>query len=92
MTASVLPKKEGTLSWTQMAASIPRSRRLSRVLWRITAPHFVAGIELGMWHHIVLRAAPIVEYMLGWEGRTVLHYCEKKNWKVEVVEAKTHDQ
>jgi hypothetical protein len=75
-----------------MAASIPRSRRLSRVLWRITAPHFVAGIELGMWHHIVLRAAPIVEYMLGWEGRDVLHYCEKKNWKVEVVEAKTHDQ
>ena len=69
-----------------MATGFPRPR-LTRVLWRITAPHFVAGIELGMWHHIVLRAAPIVEYMLGWEGRTVLHYCEKKNWKVEVVEA-----
>ena len=56
-----------------------------RVLWRITAPHFCAGIELGDWTLTVKRCAPILRYMQGWEGRTVLAYCEKKNWKLEIV-------
>lgn len=66
----------------------PRRSTISRVLWRITAPHFVAGIELRGWNHDVVRAAPIVRYMFGWESREVLALCERKHWQVEVVETK----
>jgi hypothetical protein len=57
--------------------------KFSRVLWRISAPHFVAGIELGGWTLTAVWCAPIVKYMQGWEGRSVLSYCERKQWKVE---------
>ncbi|MBF0102055.1 MAG: hypothetical protein HQK77_14225 [Desulfobacterales bacterium] len=52
---------------------------------RITAPHFVAGLEIK--DRIVVRAAPIIRYMVGWPIGTVKDYCDKKGWKFEV----THD-
>jgi len=44
---------------------------------RITAPHFVAGIE-PHW-----RAAPILRYMLAWSSKGIRGYCAKKGWTVE---------
>jgi hypothetical protein len=43
-------------------------------LVRITAPHFVAGLEAsgGV---VVVRVVPIINYMLGWDGRMVARYC-----------------
>ena len=47
-------------------------------LVRIDAPHFVAGLEAEGSH--VVRAAPILRYMTGWDGRQVATYCATKGW------------
>jgi hypothetical protein len=52
-----------------------------RTLIRIVAPHFVAGLEAE--HGRVVRAAPILRYMLGWEGARVAGYCRSKRWTWE---------
>jgi len=51
-------------------------------LIRITAPHFVAGIVADS---VVTRAAPILGYMRGWDGRQVADYCKRKGWTWERV-------
>jgi len=51
-------------------------------LVRITAGHFVAGIETdGM----VRRAAPILRYMLGWQDARVELYCDARGWAMQEV-------
>lgn len=51
---------------------------------RIVAPHFVAGFEIvdrkvGRW------CAPIIRYMVGWDGRKVGDYCKRKGWELQVL-------
>jgi hypothetical protein len=48
------------------------------ILIAIDAPHFYAGLvaEDGR----VVRAAPILAYMLGWSGERVAAYCRRKGW------------
>ena len=53
-------------------------------LVRISAPHFVAGIVARDGR--VVLAAPIVYYMVGWDGRRVADYCAAKNWTWERVD------
>ena len=53
-------------------------------LWRISAPHFVAGLVLAP-PRGVRRAAPIIKYMIGWNYRAIDAYCEKKRWQLEFV-------
>ena len=48
------------------------------VLIRIEAPHFVAGIEARGGR--VVRAAPILAYMLGWDGARVAQYAKRRGW------------
>jgi len=48
-----------------------------RILIRITAPHFCAGITNG-------RAAPILQYMRGWTVKRIQAYCVAKGWLFEV--------
>lgn len=45
---------------------------------RIDGGFFCAGIE----HKdgVVVRTAPILKYMLGWNGRQVADYCRKRGW------------
>lgn len=57
---------------------------LNRPMLCITAPHFVAAVVLD--EGTVVRAAPIVHYMIDWDMETVVKYCKSKNWKVEFVE------
>lgn len=54
------------------------------MLLRIVAPHFVAGaiIENGL----VVRCAPILNYMRGWGVAKVEQYAKGKRWVTEVVE------
>lgn len=54
-----------------------------KTLLQIKAPHFTAGvvIEDGK----VVRAAPIVSYMMRWTKARVLNYCAGKKWEVVVV-------
>lgn len=45
----------------------------------IDAPHFNAGIEYDD-NDIVVHAAPIIRYMIGWSINQVTSYCTKKGW------------
>lgn len=49
--------------------------------FRIVAPHFVAGGEALV--GVCVRAAPIIAYMVGWNGRRVAEYCKTKGWRCE---------
>lgn len=49
------------------------------MMLRITAPHFVAGIERGG------ACAPILRYMKGWTLRQIRDYCASKHWTIEVM-------
>lgn len=54
---------------------------------QIKAPHFCAGVELS--DNKVVKTAPIVKYMKGWEADRVSSYCDritkkKKKWKWEI--------
>ena len=71
-----------TRSDTTRPAPAPLSSSLAPgLLFRVTAPHFVAGVVLE--NNTVVRAAPILKYMMGWSWRQVRHYCICKHWIVE---------
>jgi hypothetical protein len=63
-------------------------------IFRITAPHFVAGgegeLEINLLSPRVTRTAPIIDYMRkqGWCFHHVIDYCKRKGWKYEEWEAK----
>jgi hypothetical protein len=56
-------------------------------LLRITAPHFVAGIEVAMRSGtaVVVRAAPILAWTLGKNVATLARYFDTKSWTVEIL-------
>jgi hypothetical protein len=49
------------------------------MLYRITAPHFVAGI-VAETH--VTRTAPILKYMMGWRLHEVWKYVVSMDWDI----------
>ena len=62
------------------------------MLLRISAPHFVAGIEcysaFGCHDYddnptLIHRTAPILKYMKGWTVHRIQHYCHRKGWIFE---------
>lgn len=55
---------------------------MSTSLWRISAPHFVAGFEADSVSGVG-RVAPILKYMRGWHYDRVLAYCRAKGWHLE---------
>jgi hypothetical protein len=53
-------------------------------LYRITAPHFVAGLTVdGDYGGRIGDAAPIIGWSIGWKLDDFLSYCKRKNWTVE---------
>lgn len=52
------------------------------MLLRITAPHFCAGIEVGVTDG---RCAPILHYMRRWSLQRIKEYCASKRWTCELV-------
>jgi len=50
-------------------------------LWRIMAPHFVAGVTVR--DGVIVRAAPILAWTRGKELRRLLNYASSKGWVVE---------
>jgi len=56
----------------------------------IDAPHFYAGVTLK--NHVVIKAAPIVKYMIGWNVERVGAYCTQKNWKILISKGGSNDQ
>ena len=49
---------------------------------QITAPHFCAAVV--MEGDKVIRCAPIVSYMKGWNTNALVTYCRHKGWQCEV--------
>lgn len=49
-------------------------------MFRITAPHFCAGVIF--FEGRVTKTAPILSYMLGWDREKVQTYCKKKGWEL----------
>ena len=50
------------------------------ILYRIESNYFTCGIIIE--NNLVIRTAPIVNYMLNWNLFKVLLYCKKKNFKI----------
>jgi len=51
-------------------------------LLQIIAPHFVAGLIYDE-YFFVIKTAPIIHYMRGWNVREVMLYCKKKRWAIQ---------
>ena len=53
------------------------------ILFVIDASHFYCGVIVR--HGRVIRAAPIVRYLTGWDRERVQRYAQRRGWRVEVV-------
>jgi len=56
---------------------------MQREAWQIKAPSFTAGFELAPVSDTVIRAAPIIKYMVGWPLVRVMETCVQRGWKLE---------
>jgi hypothetical protein len=54
------------------------------MLIRITAGHFVAGVVLK--HDKVVKAAPIIRWMVGHNRNWIERYCATKGWDAEEID------
>ena len=52
----------------------------------VDAPHFNAGAVV-VYDDTVFRAAPILNYMIGWTLNDAIFYARSKGWLVEVTDA-----
>jgi len=48
------------------------------IAFRIHPAYFTAGCEVE--DGICTRAAPIIQYMVGWSAKAIRLYCMKKGW------------
>lgn len=55
------------------------------MLLQITASHFTAGLFTMGDEEKISLGAPIVAYMQGWSIDRVKMYCQKRGWKLEIV-------
>lgn len=51
-------------------------------LYRIAAPHFVAGVVVDA-KGMVICTAPILNWASGWSMQSLMRYARKKRWSVE---------
>jgi len=58
------------------------------LLCRITAPHFCAGLRLCRDGN---KCAPILRYMVDWPLSQVRDYCRVMEWKLEVIDLRSHE-
>jgi hypothetical protein len=59
----------------------PRPAENPESLLTIDAPHFYCGVLRN--NDRVIRAAPIVRYLLGWNADRLKRYCAKRGWRIE---------
>lgn len=50
-------------------------------LIRVTSSYFCAGVIAK--NEIIINAAPILKYMIGWNAITFKNYCIKKGFKID---------
>ena len=49
---------------------------------RILGPNFCVGAILR--DHVVVKAAPLIKYMIGWPEARLIAHCEDKGWRYEI--------
>ena len=54
-------------------------------LWRVTAPHFCAGIVTEI-NGFVRNAPPILKWAIGKDISWLKTYCRTRRWKLELVD------
>lgn len=52
-------------------------------LVRVVAPHFVAGLDLK--DDIVVAAAPILKWAVGWDRARLSAYFKRKRWQASII-------
>lgn len=52
-------------------------------MMRISGPNFVVGAVLH--DHVVVKAAPLIKYMIGWRRDRVIWHCKHKGWQLETI-------
>ena len=52
------------------------------IVWTIDSRYFNAGLVIGKRTQRVMKAAPIIKYMVGWDSSRVLNYCLSKGWQI----------
>ena len=57
------------------------------ILFRISAPHFVAGFEYDSDKKVCISAAPIFNWMVGESGIDIWDYCKRNSYKLEIVKS-----
>lgn len=53
------------------------------MIW-IKSSYFTVGIEVK--NDKVVKIAPIVKYMYGWDRQKVIDYCVSKQWYYEILQ------
>lgn len=53
------------------------------MLAQITSSYFCVGIILE--EGVCTEAAPIVKYMINWNRDKIRDYCNKKEWRIKIV-------
>lgn len=53
------------------------------MLIQIISSYFCCGIIIE--NGIVIKSAPIVSYMIGWNGKRFKEYCDKKKFEYKVL-------
>ncbi len=61
----------------------PRLDRHPEILLAIDAPHFYCGVVLQ--NDRVIRTAPIVRYLRGWNVQRLTRYSQAHGWRVEAI-------
>lgn len=82
------------LDWNQIGdandvvmISVEGRSEMSDHLYRVVAPHFVAGFLYDD-KEGVFKSAPIIKYMNRWSFSDISKYCHGKGWKIEEIKLK----
>jgi hypothetical protein len=55
------------------------------MLIQLTSKWFCAGVVADPVTQHIMRAAPIIGYMVGWSSSRVLRYARMRGWRAEVI-------
>lgn len=51
------------------------------ILFQINASHFCAGGVIE--NRLIINAAPIIKYMIGWNVEKAYYFCIKRKWNIK---------
>src|SRR5262245_40073478 len=70
--------------WFESPAHCTGRRPVTEILVRVVAPHFVAGVVARDGR--IVEAAPILYWMMGFDGRQFFKACSQRLWHFETID------